>query len=56
MARTIEEIRKDIAFVKDDLKKLREMNATTAVALEDLYELYKELDEAREAANGEQSH
>lgn len=49
MARTIEEIRKDIAFVKDDLKKLREMNATTAVALEDLYELYKELDEAKEA-------
>ena len=49
MGRSIEEIEKDIVFVKEDIELLRKMGATTVVALEDLYELYRELDAAKEA-------
>lgn len=45
--RSVKEIEADIEFVKEDIEQLRKLGATTYVAMSDLFELKRELAEAK---------
>lgn len=49
MARSIEEIEKEIAFVEKDMFDLLAMSGPLSIVLDDLEELYMELSAATEA-------
>ena len=49
MARSIEEIEKETAFVEKDMFDLMKMGGPLSIVIDDLEELYRELSVAKEA-------